>query len=166
MNNETSLAQEFEAYVPVYDAIPQEWEDARDFLVEQLKKISTAVNAREICWFLDEELLSGKTLFPGTPNSANNAPLQNRQIFRTTFNSGALVIGVNPPIVTTITFDSNFLLFDAWVAATDFSTFTAQIITDDDVQLTRAAGVVNVTITSPAAFSNSLLILEYSQEGT
>jgi hypothetical protein len=53
-------SQEFESYVPVYDTVPEQWEDARAFLVEQLKKISNAVNVREIGWLLDEELLSGK----------------------------------------------------------------------------------------------------------
>ena len=165
MNN-NSIAQELESFVPVYDAIPDEWNDARDFLVEHLKKISNAVNVREIGWYLDEELLSGKALFPGAPVAANPTTLQNRQIFRFTIDSGALVIGANPAIVTTITFDNNFLLFDCWVAATNTGTLTAQIITGNDVQLTSVAGVVNVTITSPAVFTNSTLIIEYTQEGS
>jgi len=61
-------SQIFESYVPVYDAVPEDWESARQFLVEHLKKISNAVNAREISFFLDEELLSGKQFIP----SANN----------------------------------------------------------------------------------------------
>lgn len=61
-------SQEFESYVPVYDTIPEKWEDARAFIVEQLKKISTAVNIREIGWLLDQELLSGKAFIPGSNN--------------------------------------------------------------------------------------------------
>ncbi len=53
--------QFFESYLPVYDTVPKEWEDARVIFVEYFKKISNAVNAREIGFFLDEEVLSGKS---------------------------------------------------------------------------------------------------------
>ena len=62
----SSQNQSFETFVPVYDTVPEKWEDARQFLVEHLKKISNAVNAREICWYLNENVLSGKQFFPGT----------------------------------------------------------------------------------------------------
>ncbi len=158
------VAQQLESYVPVYDAIPESWEEGRQFLTEQLKRISNAINVREIGWFLDEELLAGKFIFPGTFTEGNSAPLQNRQILRFTIDSGALTTGANV-ITTTIVFDTTFRLFDCWVAATDVGTLTAQIITDVNVKLTEVGGVVEVTITSPGNFSNSFLILEYSQEG-
>lgn len=159
------VAQQFESYVPVYDAIPETWEEGRQFLTEQLKRISNAINVREIGWFLDEELLSGKTLFPGTFSEGNSAPLQNRQILRFTIDSGALTTGSGNVITTDIVFDTRFRLFDCWVAATDIGTLTAQIITDEHVQLTQSGGFVVVTITSPGNYSNSTLILEYTQEG-
>ena len=45
-------SQTLESYVPVYDVVPEKWEEARPFLVEQLKKISEGVNTREIGFFL------------------------------------------------------------------------------------------------------------------
>ena len=53
-----------DSFVPVYDAIPAKWEDARPFVVEQLKMMANAINIREIGWFLDEELISGRFIFP------------------------------------------------------------------------------------------------------
>src|SRR5882724_4464250 len=71
--------QQLESFVPVYDAVPDKWEEARPFFVEQLKRISNAVNIREIGWFLDEELLSGKAFIPGTTNLND---LSTSQVFR------------------------------------------------------------------------------------
>src|SRR5271157_192397 len=82
-------SQEFESYLPVYDTIPEKWEDGREFLVEELKKISNAINAREIGWFLDEELLTGKAFIPGTIVPGNN-PSEFRQILRKVIDFGTL----------------------------------------------------------------------------
>ncbi len=40
--------QQFDSFVPVYDTVPEQWEDARQFLVEQLKKISLELQANEL----------------------------------------------------------------------------------------------------------------------
>ncbi len=44
--NMTFSSQEFESFVPVYDVVPDDWNDARPFLVEILKKITNGLNAR------------------------------------------------------------------------------------------------------------------------
>jgi len=62
---------QFESYLPVYDFMPEKWEEARRPLVEHLKKISNAVNIREIGWFLDQEVLAGKQFIPGVLVDAN-----------------------------------------------------------------------------------------------
>jgi len=87
-------AQFLESFVPVYDAVPEKWEDAREFLVEHLKKISNAVNAREICWFLDEELLSGKLFIPSASNPTGEQQ-QFRSVLRIVVNVSPLVAGAN-----------------------------------------------------------------------
>ena len=38
--------QQLESFVPVYDAVPDKWDDARPFIVEQLKRLAFAVNIR------------------------------------------------------------------------------------------------------------------------
>ncbi len=150
-------SQQFESYVPVYDVVPINWEDARPFLTEQLKKISNAVNVREIGWFLDEELLSGKQLFPGV-NSPNNQTF--RSILRKVIDTGPLVAGVNPGIAHGIVFDSNFTLIDLWVSGTNSGTLVAQTISGNSVQMTST----QLIITSPQVFDRSLAFIEYTQE--
>ena len=147
-------SQNYESFVPVYNAIPDKWEDAKAFLAEQLKMLSNSLNVKEIGWYLPVQLLSGKAVFPlAGPNAF-------RQVFRIVipFPTG-LVVGANT-IATGITFDANFTLFDMWCAATDTGSTTAQIITDSHVVINGA----NVTITSPRSFNRANLIIEYMLE--
>ena len=157
MTNQTS--QIFESYVPVYDAVPEKWEDGRQFLVEHLKKISNAINIREIGWFLDEELLSGKQFIPGTTLPGNN-PSNFRTVLRKVIDVSPLVAGVNAGVNHGITFDINFTLIDLWVSGTNSTTFTARRITGNDVIM----NATQIIITSPQAFDRAFAFFEYTQE--
>ncbi len=152
--------QFFESYVPVYDAVPEKWDDARPFLVEMLKKISNAVNIREIGWLLDEELLSGKAFIPGAIAAGNTTPAQFRQVLRKVIDVSPLNAGLNVGKPHGILFDVNFTLIDLWVAGTNSSTFTARDISGNDVIM----DAVNITITSPQAFDRAFVFVEYTQE--
>lgn len=153
-------SQELESYVPVYDTVPEEWENARPFLVEQLKKISNAVNIREIGWYLDEELLSGKAFIPGAQSlPVNSTPLQFRQILRKVIDVSPLTAGANV-FAHGILFDARFTLIDLWVAATNSGTLVAQVITDSNVTL----DATNININSPGAFDRAYCVCEYIQE--
>jgi len=154
----TVSSQEFESYVPLYDVVPEKWDDARPFLVEVLRKITNGVNIREIGWYLDEELLSGKAFIPGVVAPGNN-PSQFRQIFRKVIETGALIAGVNV-VPHGITFDSNFTLIQLWVSGTDTGTLTARTISGNDVIM----DATNLTITSPQAFDRSFCVIEYLLE--
>ena len=155
-------SQEFESYVPVYDAIPEDWEEAKPFLVENLKKISNAVNVREIGWYLDEQLLSGKQLFPGEnqsgPDQATNQ--QFRTILRKVVDFGPIVIGVNSRIHG-IVFDSNFTLIQLWASATDSNLLIAITFSNED---TIDMDATDINITSAAAYDRCLAVVEYTQE--
>ncbi len=151
-------SQVFESYVPVYDVVPEKWEDAREFLVEHLKKISNAVNAREIGWFLDEELLSGKQFFPSGVLTGTNQ--QFRTILRKVVDVSPLVAGVNPGDNHGIVFDSNFTLIDLWVSGTNSTTLTSRRITGNDVIMNST----QIVITSPQAFDRAFAFIEYIQE--
>ena len=119
-------SQQFESYVPVYDAVPEKWEEARPFFVEQLKRISNAINIREIGWFLDEELLSGKAFIPGLNNLANQGTSQQfRQILRKVVDFGVLPNAGTKIVPHGITIDNNFTLIQLWAAATDPVAFTS-----------------------------------------
>ncbi len=151
-------SQDFESYVPVFDAVPERWEDARIMLVEQLKKISNAVNIREIGWLLDEELLSGKAFIPST--NITGGSNQYRSVLRKVINIGKLVAGGNPGVDHGILFDSNFTLIDIWVAGTNSGTFTARNINPNDVLM----NATQIVITSPQVFDRAYCVIEYIQE--
>jgi hypothetical protein len=153
----TLTIQDLEAYVPVYDSIPENWEEAKPFLVEQLKKISNAVNIREIGYFLDVELLSGKAFTP--PANPTGSSSQYRSVLRMVVDVSPLAAGANS-FPHGITFDSNFTLISLWVAATDSVGFRAQEITSNDVYL----DATNINITSPQAFDRAFCIIEYTLE--
>lgn len=154
-------SQEFESFVPVYDVVPEKWEEARPMLVETLKKISNAVNVREIGFYLDEELLSGKQFIPSVSMSGVNSSnsQQFRTILRKVIDVSPITVGVNN-VPHGITVDSNFTLIDMWVAATRSTTPVGQVITDSNVQIFTS----NITFTSPAAFNRGYCVVEYIQE--
>lgn len=153
-----NTSQIFESYVPVYDSVPEDWEEARQFLVEHLKKISNAVNAREISFFLDEELLSGKQFIPSI-NNPTGEQQQFRSVLRKVIDVSPLVAGANT-FAHGITVDANFTLIDMWVAATASATPRAQLITDANVWI----DATNIHITSPQAFNRGFCVIEYLQE--
>lgn len=150
-------SQEFESYVPVYDVLPDEWEQARPALVEQLKKLANAVNIREIGWFLDEELLSGKAFIP---NATSNPP-QFRTVFRKVINCSPLAIGANT-FAHGIVFDSNFTLTQLYAAATNSGTLVAQPIPNGTSTISLNA--TNILITSNAVYDRCFAVIEYIQE--
>jgi len=153
-------SQQFESYVPVYDAIPDNWEEARVFLVEVLKKISNGVNIRTIGWLLDEELLSGQAFIPGVTAPGNN-PGVFRQVLRKVIDVSPIVNGVNT-YAHGIVFDANFTLIDLWVSATDSVNLEAQVITGDSVKMNST----NLVITSTYAgtYNRAYAFIEYTQE--
>lgn len=164
----TSLNQEFEAYLPVYDAIPEDWELGRQFLVEQLKRISNAVNVREIGWFLDEELLSGKQLFSTATSSTNQ---QFRSALRKVIDFGALPNAAVKSVPHGILFDVNFTLISLWAAATDPVNFIAIQIPfasptlNENIKLTMDAININITTgINYSAYTRCLVTAEYVQE--
>jgi len=152
-------SQLFDSYVPVYDTVPETWEDARPFLVEELKLLANAVNVREIGWFLDEELLSGKQFFPSAINKTGTQG-QFRSVLRKVVDVSPLINGVNPGKPHGIVFDDNFRLIDMWVAATNTMTKQAINLTDRDVTL----DAVNININSNGVYDIAYATIEYIQE--
>jgi hypothetical protein len=154
-------SQNFDSYVPVYDVAPTSWDEARPFIVEQLKVHANAINVREVGFFLDQELLSGKAFIPGSNEILDGGSSQQfRTILRIVVNVGPLIAGVNPPIPHGVTFDVNLTSIDSWVEATNSVTLTAVTLVYPALQIVGA----NILITSPAAFDRAFLIWEYIQE--
>lgn len=165
-------SQNFESYVPVYDAIPDKWEDAREFIVEQLKKISNAVNIREIGWFLDQELLSGKAFIPGINDASDGGTNQQfRTVLRKVVDCGALPNTGTKTVPHGITIDANFTLIDLYGAATDptnlisFSLDRSAPTLAQQVSIFLDANNINITTGSNrSSFTRSFIVIEYIQE--
>lgn len=151
----STSSQNLESFLPLYDQIPYEWKEAQQFLVEQMRLIAEAVNARSIGFYLEEQLLSGKQ-FTGLASS----PQIFRDIFRKVVNVGPLVAG-NNTVAHGINFDSNFTLINMWVAATNSTTFNATTIVSEP-ELTMDA--TNINITSSAAYDRAYCVIEYLLE--
>lgn len=157
-----SEAQEFESYLPVYDVVPDKWEDAQPFLVEMLKKISNAVNVREIGWFIDQELLSGKAFIPGVNNTTSGGSSQQfRQVFRKVIEFPGLTIGANNQ-PHGILIDDNFTLVQLFGAATDAVAFTGEPIPNGADTISYDA--TDIIITVAANYTRAYAVIEYLQE--
>ena len=150
-------SQQFESYLPVFDVIPDKWEDANGLLTEYLKKVSNAVNVREIGWFLDEELLSGGQFIPGV--NSNN--LRFRSILRKVVNCSPLVAGVNT-FAHGIVVDANFTLVHMYGAATSTGSLTAEPLPNGADTLSMTS--TNVIITVAAGWTRANVTIEYIQE--
>lgn len=148
-------SQIYESYVPVYDTVPEKWDDARPFLVETLRKITDSLNVKEIAFHLDEQLLTGGNFIPSVASQG-----QFRSIFRKVIDCSPLVSGANS-FGHDINVNANFTLIDLWVGATDSVGFTSQVITGNDVDM----DVTNININSPAAYDRAYAIVEYILEG-
>jgi hypothetical protein len=164
-------SQEFESFIPVYDAIPEKWEDARAFVVEEFKKISDAVNIREIGWFLDQELLSGKQFIPGV-NIVNDGgdSQQFRTILRKVIDTGTLPNTGTSFIRHGIQVDANFTLIDLFGAATDPIGLTAiplGLAAAAPFQIEAymdATNIIIVTGSNRSNYTRSYIVVEYMQE--
>ena len=154
-------SQNFESYVPVYDTVPEKWEDARSFIVEQLKNLGNGINIREIGWLLDQELLTGKSFIPGVNNVLDGGSSQTfRSILRIVVDVSPLVAGVNPPKPHGVVFDANLTSIDSWVEATNSTTLQAVTLVNPELVINGP----NININSPGAFDRAFFIWEYIQE--
>jgi hypothetical protein len=164
-------SQTYESYVPVYDVVPAQWEQARPIIVEQLKRLANAVNLREIGWFLDEELLSGKAFIPGVNNTSAGQTGQNfRSVFRKVIDFGALPDNTSKSVPHGIVVDANFSLTDFFGVSVDPLVpqglpipyvSVAGLIVQLDINST------NIIITTNSAFSRftrTYITVEYIQE--
>lgn len=155
-------SQTFESYVPVYDEAPVTWEEGRAFLVEQLKRLANAVNLREIGWFLDEELLSGKAFIPGAVALASGGSSEEyRTILRKVIVFPGLTIGANTQ-PHGLPVDANFSLIQLYGAATNSTALTGEPIPNgaDTIAYTATNIVINVA----AAYDRAWAVIEYITE--
>jgi|SRR5579864_1566091 hypothetical protein len=155
-------SQNLESYVPVYDVAPEKWEDARAFIVEQLKKLANAINIREIGFYLDQELLSGKSFIPGSNNVLDGGSSQQfRTILRKVIVFPGLSVGVNTQ-PHGIFVDANFSLIQLYAAATNATALTGEPIPNGSDTISYNS--TNIIITVAAAYTRAVAVIEYIQE--
>lgn len=165
--------QEFESFVPVYDVVPERWEDARPFIVEQLKRIANGLNVREIGFFLDQELLAGKFFIPGLNIvEGGGSSQQFRTVLRKVIDFGPLPNAGLKTVAHEITVDANFTLVFLGGYATDPVNFIGiplpfasplalnqNILINMDMTNIRVQTSINYS-----QFTRCFIILEYMQE--
>jgi hypothetical protein len=155
-------SQNLESYVPTYDVMPEKWADARGVVVEQLKRMAYAINIREIGWFLDEELLSGKAFIPGLNNAADgNSSQAFRTILRKVVVFPGLIVGVNKR-PHGIVVDGNFSLIQLFGSATNETAMTGEPLPNGADTISYDA--TDIIITVAAAYTRAFAIIEYLQE--
>lgn len=165
-------SQQLESYVPVYDAAPEDPKELRAFIVEQFKKQANAINAREIGFFLDQELLSGKAFIPGVNIASDGGSSQQfRTVLRKVIDFGALPNATVKSVPHGITFDANFTLVQMYAAATDPTNLVAFPIpyagagAADGVALYMdATNVYIVTQTNRSTYIRCYVVIEFLQE--
>ena len=158
----TSDNQRLESYLPVYDVAPESWEEGQPFMVEQLKKISQAVNIRDIGWFLDEEVLTGKSFVPGLNNTTDGGSSQQfRSILRKVIVFPGLTIGLNTQ-AHGVTVDANFTLIQMYGGATNASALTGEPLPNGADKITYDN--TNIYVTVAAAYDRCAIVMEYMQE--
>ena len=155
-------SQQLESYVPVYDMAPETWEAARPFIVEQLKRLAQAINIREIGYFLDVELLSGKSFIPGVNAIADGSSSQQfRTILRKVIVFPSLTIGLNTE-PHGIFIDSSFTLIQLWGSATNATILTGEPIPNGSDTISYDQN--NIYITVSAVYTAGIAVIEYMQE--
>ena len=148
-------SQNFDYYVPVYDTVPDTWEDAHPFLVEQLKRISNSLNARSTGWMVESEVLSGKRFATDAAVGSKESVSYN-DVLRKVVKFGAVAAGANTA-AHSIDFSADFRLVMLYVSATDFGTPLAETFVGTEVTMDGT----NINFNSPQAFASADAVIEY-----
>lgn len=160
-----------QTFLPLYDVIPEKWEDARPFLIETLKRISYAVNVREVGSFLDQEVVTGMQFIPGVNDSPSTVPSEYRDVLRMVVPLPPLPDSTSlPPVPHNIAYDSNFSLINLWLAASDpvgLTSFSVQYwsVAAGDIKISLDSE--NILVSTQSDYSNytvNYAIIEYLQQ--
>lgn len=158
--------QNLSTYVPVYNFIPEEWQESREALTQLLRMISNGVNIRDVGFYYNEETLTGQRFVP-TGNQQDY-----RSVFRKVIPIGALPNAVPKSVPHGITVRSTTRFTRIYGTANNPST---SFIPLPFVSTTAAANCVQVTVDSTnvvittgvnySAYTDCFVVLEYVSEG-
>jgi hypothetical protein len=148
--------QNYDQFIPVYEAIPEEWEEAREQLVERMRFIGNTVNNRQTSMYTNTEVLAGQKF-----DSATQEP---RDAFRKTFLIKALPNAGVLNIPHGIKFDANFTLTDLYLSATDPVNFLAFSVKTLGSPVSISMDATNIIITTTGnytAYTKNVVVVEY-----
>ncbi|MDC7243650.1 MAG: hypothetical protein PQJ44_06915 [Sphaerochaetaceae bacterium] len=156
-------------YLPEYDVIPDNWKEAKKHIVESLTSYAESINAKEIGWYYDVELDTGKKFIPISNDVTSN---QWRTIFRKVVDTGTLPNTTTTNTAHGVTVDANFTLIDLYGAATKPTSAFASLplpfasgTLADNISVTVDATNINITTSKDyTAYTCSYIVLEYIQE--
>ncbi len=161
--------QQLESYLPSYGGVPDKWEDARNFLSETIKRISQAVNVREIGWMLDQQALNGQQ-FISSSTSPNIDTF--RGVFRIVVPFGALPNAGLKSVAHGLTVNANFTLVHLYGAATKPTAAFASIplpysspTLNENIKVNLDGTNINITTAIDySAYTISYVTIEYLLE--
>lgn len=161
-------SNEYDTYIPVYNDIPENWEESRQFLVEQTREMTNGINAREVAIYVEDEQLTGGQFVKGTAT-----PPQFRNIFRKVVPFGALPNAGAKSVPHNITLSPDTLIIKHHAWGNDLVgnlsipiPYVNVLNPADGVQIERIGA--NITITTTTGnyinYTSTFVILEYIQE--
>lgn len=152
------------------DKLTPEFKEVLVRLYQNLNIMALAVNARDTGIYSNQEFLNGQTFFPNPNNTSNSstAPSQ-RQVFRTTINTGTLPNTATITIPHYIDINSGYTFTRIYGAATSTTTpeyiplpYASTVSVADNIELWIDGVNVNIrTAADYSAYNVSYVIAEY-----
>lgn len=154
---------EYNEQIPVYDTLPDTWEEGRLSLVERTKKLANGINIRSVGWYIDVEILTGKKFIPTSTSQ------DFRDIFRKTFDIGALPNNGIKNVAHGITeIPINFRLLSMWGAATNTTSgssiplpYTSIAGNHVDIKM-DTTNIIITTNLDYSLYDESVIVMEYT----
>lgn len=152
-------------FIPVYDFIPEKWEEARQSLTQILRLISNGINVREIGSFYNQEQLTGQRFIP-TGDQGNF-----RSVFRKVIPIGAITTKTVPHGIA-IASNAAFRFTHIYGTGNDPTgkkyiplPYSSASSVANNIQIdVDATNVIITTGGAYTAYSDSFVVLEYVQE--
>jgi len=163
-------------FLPVYDVVPDEWEEAQSMLSDALRLISETVNTKDSGYMIQQEILASSQFYKGTGEAL-------RPIYRKVIDFGTLPDNTTKTLTHGIStnsdgtsIDSKFTLVNMYLSATKGTitadpnpiSFSLQYysldLSADIVLYLTAVNVVVKTLSNYSLYTRSSIVLEYIKE--
>lgn len=163
-------SENLSTYVPVYDFLPDTWEEGRQALLDYLREIANGINVRDVGGYYKTETLTGQNFVPSISND------QQRAVFRKVIDIGGLIdFSVGAPATKSVahgvSINANTHFTKIYGTATNPSTafiplpFVSSVSVGECIELSLDATNVNlISSFDYSGFTKAFVVLEYTQE--